>query len=51
MCVAVDCSHPGGLLRRSVFVIIALDFTDNVTINSDLRVVVHAMACPVPPSV
>jgi hypothetical protein len=43
-CVAADCSRPRGLLRRSVFVIIARDFTDNVAINSDLRVVVHAMA-------
>jgi hypothetical protein len=50
-CVAADCSHPRGLLRRSVFVVIAQDFTDNVAINFDLRVVVHAMACPAPPSV
>jgi hypothetical protein len=42
---------PRGLLRRSVFVIIARDFTNNVAINSDLRIVVHAMACPEPPSV
>jgi hypothetical protein len=51
MCVAAACSRPCGLLRRSVFVVIARDFTDNVAINSDLRVIVHAMACPVPPSV
>jgi hypothetical protein len=50
-CVAADCSRPCGLFRRSVFVVIARDFTDNVTINSDLRVVVHAMAYPAPPSV
>jgi hypothetical protein len=50
-CVAADCSRLRGLLRRSVFVVIARDFTDNVAINSDLHVVVHAMACPAPPSV
>jgi hypothetical protein len=50
-CVAADCSRPRGLLRWSVFAVIARDFTDNVAINSDLHVVVHAMACPAPPSV
>jgi hypothetical protein len=50
-CVAADCFCPRGLLRRSVFVVIARDFTDNVAINSNLRVVVHAKACPAPPSV
>jgi hypothetical protein len=43
-CVAADCSHPRGLLRRSVFVVIARDFTDNIAINSDLRIVLRAMA-------
>jgi hypothetical protein len=50
-CVATGCSRPCGLLRRSVFAIISQDFTDNVTINSDLRVVVHTMAYHAPPSV
>jgi hypothetical protein len=50
-CVAAACSHPCGLLCRSVFVVIARDFTDNTAINSDLRVVIHAMACPAPSSV
>jgi hypothetical protein len=50
-CVAADCSRPRGLLHRSVFVVIARDFTDNVAINSELRVVIQAMACPAPPSV
>jgi hypothetical protein len=48
-CVATDCSRPCGLLRRSVFAVIARDFTDNVAINIDLHVVVHAMSCPAPP--
>jgi hypothetical protein len=43
-CVAADFSRPRGLLRRSVFVVIARDFTDNVAINSDLRIVIRAMA-------
>jgi hypothetical protein len=43
-CVAADCSRPHGLLRRSVFVVIARDFTDNIAINSDLHVIVPAMA-------
>jgi hypothetical protein len=51
MCIAADYSRPGGLLRRSIFIVIARDFTDNVAINSDLHVVVHAMACPEHPSV
>jgi hypothetical protein len=50
-CVAAGCSRPRGLLRRSVFIVIASDFNDNVAINSDLRVVVHAMACLAPSSV
>jgi hypothetical protein len=50
-CVAADCSRPRGLLHRSVFIVIAWDFTDNIAINSDLRVVVHAMTCPAPPLV
>jgi hypothetical protein len=49
-CIAADCSRLRGLLRRSVFIVIARDFTDNVAINSDLRVIVHAMACPAPSS-
>jgi hypothetical protein len=50
-CITADCSGLRGLLRQSVFVVIARDFTDNIAINFDLRVVVHAMACPAPPSV
>jgi hypothetical protein len=50
-CVAADCFCPRGLLHRSIFVVITRDFIDNVAINSALRVVVHAMACPAPPSV
>jgi hypothetical protein len=50
-CVAADCFRPRGLLRRSVFIVITRDFTDNVAINFDQRVVVHVMACPAPPSV
>jgi hypothetical protein len=50
-CVAADCSRPRGLLRRSVFVVIARDFTDNIAINSDLRVIVPAMAHTALPSV
>jgi hypothetical protein len=50
-CVAANNSRPRGLLRRSVFVVIARDFTDSVAINSDPRIVFHAMACPAPPSV
>jgi hypothetical protein len=49
-CVAAVCSRPRGLLRRSVFVVIARDFIDNVAINSDLCIVVHAMAHTALPS-
>jgi hypothetical protein len=35
MCVAADCSHPRGFLRRPVFVVIDRDFTNNIAINSD----------------
>jgi hypothetical protein len=38
-------------LRRSVFVVIARDFTDNVAITSDLRIFIHAMAHTALPSV
>jgi hypothetical protein len=47
-CVAADCSRPHGLLRWSVFVVIVRDFTENVAINSDLRIVVHAERTFVP---
>jgi hypothetical protein len=50
-CVAADCSRPRSLLRRSVFAVIARDFTDNVAINSDLHIVVHAMAHTALPTV
>jgi hypothetical protein len=39
------------LSARSIFVVVTRKFTDNIAINSDLRVAVHAMACPVPPSI
>jgi hypothetical protein len=42
--VAAACSHLRGLLRRSIFVVIVRDFTDNDAITSDMRVFVHAMA-------
>jgi hypothetical protein len=44
MCIAADCSRPRGLLCRSVFVVIAWDFTDIVAINSDLCIIIHAIA-------
>jgi hypothetical protein len=50
-CVAVACSRPHGLLRQSVFVVIARDFTDNDAITFDLRVFIHAMAHTALPSV
>jgi hypothetical protein len=45
--VAADCSRSRGLLHRSIFVLIVRDFTDNVAINSDLRIVIraHGMTC------
>jgi hypothetical protein len=50
-CITVVCYRPHGLLRRSVFVFIARDFIDNIAINSDLRVIVPAMAHTALPSV
>jgi hypothetical protein len=50
-CVAAVCYHPRGLIRRSVFVVIARVFIDNIAINSDLCVIVPAMAHTVLPSV
>jgi hypothetical protein len=37
--ITAGCSRPYGIHRRSIFVIIARDFTDHVAINSDLRAV------------
>jgi hypothetical protein len=35
-CIAAVCYRPRGLLRQSVFVVIARDFIDNIAINSYL---------------
>jgi hypothetical protein len=43
-------SRPCGLHRWSIFAVIARDYIDNATIDSDLRIV-HAMARTALPSV
>ena len=47
---SLPAACPRGLHRRSIFVVIARDITDNVAIDSDQRVV-SAMARTAPPSV
>jgi hypothetical protein len=49
-CIAAGYSRLYDLHRRSIFVIVAWDFTNHVAINPDLQTVVNA-ACTHTPSI